>query len=509
MNLANLVLRNARVHGDRPALYHGDAPVCDWATLAGQVAALAGALTERFGLRPGDRVGLFMANTPQYLALKYAAWWAGMTALPINAKLHERELAYILDNAGARICFVTADLADKGAAAAALVDRVEHVVVADSAEFAALSSGDGAPLADVAPADIAWLFYTSGTTGQPKGAMLSHRNLLAMTMTYFVDVDDVPPDGHCIHAAPISHGSGCYGLPFLARGAAQVIPVSGGFEPGELYALIDALPEVVFFAAPTMIKRLVEYDGGGAAANLRTITYGGGPMYVADCLRAMDRLGPKLIQLYGQGESPMTITALSRADHMADDHPLFAERLASVGVAQSCVEVRVADDDDATLPTGEVGEVLVRGDVVMAGYWDNAEASAATLRGGWLHTGDMGAFDADGYLTLKDRSKDVIISGGTNIYPREIEEVLLRHADVGECAVVGRPHAEWGEEVVAFVAPPPGRAVDTGELDRLCLDNIARFKRPRDYRVTEALPKNNYGKILKTELRNWLAAEDQ
>src|SRR5262249_7243713 len=239
--------------------------------------------------------------------------------------------------------------------------------------------------------------------------------------------------------------------------------------------------------------------------HLKTLIYGGGPMYVEDLKRALDLFGPKLVQIYGQGEAPMTITALSKAVHADTNHPRYLERLGSAGIARSDVEVRVVDADDRDLPPGEVGEVLVRGDVVMQGYWDNPQASAETLRGGWLHTGDLGAFDADGFVTLKDRSKDMIISGGSNIYPRELEEVLLRHAGVLEVSVVGGPHREWGEEVVAFVVPRPEATVTAEELDRLCLDTIARYKRPRAYFFVDSLPKNNYGKVLKTTLRQQLA----
>ena len=240
---------------------------------------------------------------------------------------------------------------------------------------------------------------------------------------------------------------------------------------------------------------------------LKTIIYGGGPMYVADLKRALDLLGPRLSQIYGQGEAPMTITGLSKAQHAETDHPRWEHRLASTGIARTDVEVRVVDDADRDVAVGESGEVVARGDVVMAGYWNDAEATARTLRGGWLHTGDIGAFDADGFLTLKDRAKDMIISGGSNIYPREIEEVLLRHPDIAEVSIVGRKHPDWGEEVIAFVVPRPGTALAEAELNRLCLDHIARFKRPRAYRFVAALPKNNYGKVLKTELRRMLAAE--
>jgi long-chain acyl-CoA synthetase len=197
----------------------------------------------------------------------------------------------------------------------------------------------------------------------------------------------------------------------------------------------------------------------------------------------------------------MTITALSREQLGDREHPRWSLRLASVGIAQSLVEVRIAGEDGKSLPTGETGEILVRSDIVMAGYWRNPEATAKTLRDGWLWTGDMGSLDAEGFLTLKDRSKDVIISGGSNIYPREVEEVLLKHSAVREVSVVGRPDPEWGEVVVAFVV---AERVTREALDALCLEHIARFKRPKEYCFVDSLPKNNYGKVLKTELRQRL-----
>jgi long-chain acyl-CoA synthetase len=264
-----------------------------------------------------------------------------------------------------------------------------------------------------------------------------------------------------------------------------------------VFALFDAWPRASLFGAPTMIKRLVAHRGDCALANIRTIVWGGGPMYVEDARAALDRFGPRLAQIYGLGESPMTITTLSREDVADRAHPRWLARLGSAGRPFAGVEVRVADADDRPLPPGETGEVLARSDVVMAGYWQDPQASAAALRGGFLHTGDVGAFDADGYLTLKDRSNDLIVSGGSNVYPREVEEVLLRHTQVREVSVIGRPDREWGEVVVAYVVGGASPAA----LDALCLDHISRFKRPKDYVFVDALPKNNYGKILKTELR--------
>ncbi len=361
-------------------------------------------------------------------------------------------------------------------------------------------------MATTTPNDVAWLFYTSGTTGRPKGAMLTHRNLMNMTASYLADVDRIAPGDGILHAAPMSHGSGIYVLPHVAKGAVQVIPPSGGFDVPEVLDLIAAWPGLSMFAAPTMVKRLAEHPATARAdlRNLKTIVYGGGPMYLADLEKAHDVFGHKLAQIYGQGESPMTITALDKASHAETSHPRYRERLASVGTPQLSVEVRIADADGTTLQTGQPGEVLVRGDAVMRGYWKDPEATSAALRDGWLWTGDMGSMDQDGYLTLRDRSKDLIVSGGSNIYPREVEEVLLQHAAVAEVSVVGRPDAEWGEVVVAFIAPAQGMRPDPAVLDAHCLEYIARYKRPREYQFLATLPKNNYGKVLKTALRKRL-----
>jgi long-chain acyl-CoA synthetase len=230
-------------------------------------------------------------------------------------------------------------------------------------------------------------------------------------------------------------------------------------------------------------------------------------MYLADLEQAIDRLGPRLIQMWAQAETPNTGTYLSRAQHLDKSHPRYAERIASAGIARTGVEVRIADPQDETVPADELGEVLVRGDVVMAGYWNAPEASAETLCNGWLHTGDIGSMDRDGFLSIKDRAKDMIISGGFNIYPREIEEVLLRHPAVLEVSVIGRPHADLVEEVVACVVIRPGAELAQDDLDRMCLDNIARFKRPREYFFLPELPKSHYGKVLKRELRDSIIGE--
>ncbi len=487
MNLAAHLLRNAKRNPRGPALGRGDIVAADWAGMAAQVAGLAGGLR---GLRyaPGTRIAVAAANSPEYAIVIYAIWWAGYAAVPVNAKLHPKELAYCLDHSQAELVFHSCDMGENVAASGTRARLVEI----GGADWRRLFA-DPADLAHAAPDDLLWLFYTSGTTGRPKGAMITHRNALAMATSYHADIDPPEAGGCLLHAAPMSHGSGLYMLPTLAIGATQVVPETGGFDPAEIQALWKRWNKVSMFAAPTMVKRLVEHPGI-EPGHLRVIVYGGGPMYVADLKAAIGRLGYRFAQLYGQGESPMCITAMNRAAieaaHKSGDDAI----LGSVGIAQTVVEVRTASD----------GEVLVRGDSVMKGYWRDEAASAIALKDGWLHTGDVGEFDPRGYLTLKDRSKDLIISGGSNIYPREVEEVLQRHPGVAEVSVVGAADPEWGECVVAFVVRRDDD-VTQAALDALCLDNIARFKRPKRYVFVEALPKNAYGKILKTELRQRLS----
>jgi acyl-CoA synthetase (AMP-forming)/AMP-acid ligase II len=505
-NVAALLARAGHNWPRSPALAFADRAVSDYETLADRAARIAGAFGAA-GLAEGERVAIVSRNVPEYIEAMFGCWWAGLVAVPVNAKLHPRELAFILEDSGARLAFV-----DARWQAEIEGGSLERVVLLGSVEYARLCTAQprNHPATRIA-ADPAWLFYTSGTTGRPKGVVITHGNLRAMSECFLTDVEAVAPGEALLHPAPLSHGSGLYVLPHVFAGAINVVPESGGFDPAEIVALIEVYDRASFFAAPTMVKRLVDSTAIREARldHLKCIVFGGGPMYVADCKAAFATLGPRLAQIYGQGESPMTITAMNRAllaDAIArgDD-----ARLGSVGIAQRGIDVIVAGADDVPPPVGGIGEVLVRGPTVMAGYWMNPEASEAALANGWLHTGDVGSFDADGFLTLKDRSKDLIISGGSNIYPREVEEVLQCHPDVAEVAVIGRAHPDWGEEVVACVVArdatdPAAHQKLERALDTLCLERIARFKRPKAYYFVAALPKNNAGKVLKTVLREAL-----
>ncbi|PIE15256.1 MAG: AMP-dependent synthetase [Rhodobacterales bacterium] len=501
MNPAQWLERTALIHPARPALLSGSRVVADYATFRNRAAALGRGLQAR-GIGKGDRVVIFMQNCPQYLECLYGIWFAGAVAVPVNGKLHQKEALSIIRNAQASLVFSDATHSTPLGAVGGTGDP--EIMDVGTSRFAALCAGDplDTPVA-LDGDDLVWLFYTSGTTGRPKGVMLTAGNLSAMAHSYFADIERVTEDDAILYAAPMSHGAGIYNFMFVMNAARHVIPESGGFEPEEIFRLGRAVGNISMFAAPTMVRRMVdcalagEHDGTG----LRTVVYAGGPMYEADILQAVEVLGARFVQIYGQGECPMSITVLPREMVTDRRHPRWRARLNSVGYTQSHVQVAICDDDGNSLPYDQIGEIMVRGAPVMAGYWQNPEATAETIRNGWLRTGDVGSLDAEGFLTLRDRSKDVIISGGSNIYPREVEELLLQHEAVSEVAVIGAKDAEWGEIVVAFVVARTGAAVTEQDLDAYCIDNIARFKRPKIYRFVSELPKNNYGKVLKTDLR--------
>lgn len=489
VNLFTLLDQAALRFGDRGAVYHGTHRYCSWRELRGRALSLAASI--RRDCPPGARIAVASENRPEIVELLFGIWAAERVAVPVNYKLHPREMSEIFDDAGVSQIFASAAIA---AGLESTTTRPIETFSAPKYSHRLTTSPTVAPCTD--PSTLAWLFYTSGTTGRAKGAMLTHRNLMAMTIAHLADIDSPDEKSSLVHAAPMSHGSGLYIPAYVLRGARQVVPAGTGFDAVEFRDLCEHHTGCSAFLAPTMVQRLVA-TGRARPRNLETIIYGGGPMYLTSLKKALAAFGPIFAQIYGQGESPMTITGLRRADHESADDAV----LASVGYPRSGMEVVVLGEDGARAAVGEIGEIACRGDVVMCGYWNNPAATGEALQNGWLRTGDIGSFDVHGYLTLRDRSKDVVISGGSNIYPREVEEALLEHPGVLEACVVGAPDAEWGEIVVAFIVG----TVDTDELDAHLLQRIARFKRPKRYIHLDQLPKNSYGKVLRRELRHQLA----
>ena len=509
MNVGTLLTKVAELFPSNLAIVHGSNRVT-YAEFNARVNRLANAF-RRLGVRQGDNVAVLQYNYPETLESIFACFKAGCGAVPINFRLHPDEYAFIIDHSESKAVICSPEINEGLLGVRARVPRVENLITLHGAtgellDYEALLAAEPEAWDDagVKPDDLAWLFYTSGTTGQPKGAMLTHRNLIAMSMNFYADIcPGLGPDDVVLHAAPLSHGSGLYALPNIGKAAANVVLESKSFDPDLVLWTAERCHVTNMFVAPTMLKLMTEspaidrYDH----RSLRACIYGGGPMLVEDLKKAMRRLGPCLVQLYGQAESPMTITYLPHRDHVLDGTPEQMRRLASAGYARTDVEVRIVGTDGHELAADQPGEIVTRSDLIMKGYWRNPEATRAAIRDGWLYTGDVGYMDENGYVFIMDRTKDMIISGGENIYPREIEEIIIRHPAVREVAVIGVPDSTWGEAVKAVVATKPGMSVSAQDIITFCRDAIASYKKPKSVDFVPELPKNNYGKVLKRELR--------
>lgn len=505
MNLAEFLVNSAEKFPKKKALLKGAKCSATYETFRNRASSISYYLKNIKGIKKSDRVAIFMPNSTEYLELIYAIWYLGGVVVPINSKLHLDEAIWIINNSGAKAVFTD----DKNQFEVKNDGEIDAAIISisdTSFKKLYLFDQDQIPVR-LGCDELVWLFYTSGTTGKPKGVMLSSRNLIAMIEGYFPDVDLVYSSDTTLYAAPLSHGAGLYNIIFVKFGASHSVPDSGSFDPLEIIKLTSKLKNVCMFLAPTMVNKLVSvakqnnYGGEG----IRTIVYGGGPMYLSDIINAEKVMGSKFVQIFGQGECPMAISVLKREEVTDRVSKNWSEQVSSVGRKQRVVDVVIKDFNNIELPVNEIGEIWVSGSPVMMGYWENPNATKNALVDGWLRTGDLGRINADGFITLEGRSKDLIISGGSNIYPKEVEDVLLQYPGISEASVVGKIDRQWGEIVVAFLV---GSNKNIDDIDKFCLNKIARFKRPKKYIFLESLPKNNYGKVLKSFLRDLLINMD-
>ena len=508
MNIGHLLTRAARRYPDRAAWLQEER-VVSFPEAEDRVNRLANALLA-LGGQPGDRVGMLLPNCYQGLETILAPMKVGMCVVPMNVRLHSAEHQYLLSNSGAFAIVYAQEFEGHLAQIRESLDSVKHYIClgddpgSDLAYEALVESSDSrAPDPAIDQEDLAWMFYTSGTTGQPKGAMLTHRNLLSMVNGFLVDINPPRPSDVLLHAAPITHGSGAALFHHIAMGAASAFPSTRRFDPPMIFSAIQRYGATTMFLAPTMVNMLTaspdraDYD----LSSLHTVIYGGGPMHTEHTLEAIQAFGNIFVQIYGQGEAPMAVTTLPKEEHLVEGYPDRLQRLASAGRETTGVQVRIVDEEGRSVPMGEIGEIVVRGDLVMKGYWNNPEATAETLRGGWLHTGDLAYMDPEGYVFITDRIKDMVISGGANIYPREVDEVLVQHHAVAEAAVIGVPDQLWGESLKALVVLRKGASSSEEEIIGFCQERLASYKKPRSVEFLPSLPKNAYGKVLKRELR--------
>lgn len=498
MNLASWLEKSAKNNPNSIAIFDGLEVYATYKELLEKVKALSLGL-EKMGIKKGDMVAIWTKNCPEYLEILYALWWIGAVCVPINFKLHSSEVEWILENSNASLLFSDKEIES--------LHVKENILIGSQKwDNLFLHVKKDLPFCQLKSDDLAWVFYTSGTTGRPKGAMLTHKNVMATAYGYCLDVDTPNANYNMLYAAPLSHGAGLYQHIFIRSGASHIIPKSRGFDEEEIHLLAKKHKNIVMFAAPTMVKRLIFYakTSNWKGEGVQTIIYGGGPMYLADINEALKQFGDKFVQIYGQGETPMTISSLKREQIADTSHKNWENRRVSVGQIIGVVDVKIANEELEKLKPNKIGEILVQGGTVMSGYLNDEGATKKVLVDGWLKTGDLGYLDEDGFLYLTGRSKDVIISGGSNIYPREVEEVLLTHPSIKEVSVVGKKDDEWGEIVVAFVVLHVKEALGADELNEWCRENMTSFKKPKLYKFLDELPKSSYGKILKTALRKKL-----
>ena len=502
-NLARLLFDTARLHPNRIGLSHGT-DQWRWGELCARSEGLAAALAAR-GLTKGDRILVHSRNSPAMVEAMWAVLALGAVWVPTNNRLTPPEVAYLADASGAKLFLCDERFPDHAAALADL-DQVE--INGKEWQNWAISRARFEPAA-VLYDDPAWFFFTSGTTGRSKAAVLTHGQMAFVVNNHLADLfPGLSLDVSALIVAPLSHAAGLHMLAHTARGVRTVLTLSESLDPAEVWRLIETERVATLFTVPTLLKRLVEHPAVDHhdKSSLSAVLYAGAPMYRADQRLAYEKLGNALVQYYGLGEVTSNITLLPgwmHAEVLAGDEA----GAGPCGYPRTGMEIAILEPDGACLPTGAIGEICVRGPAVFAGYHNNPEANAKAFRGGWFHTGDLGFLDARGLLTITGRESDMYISGGSNVYPRETEELLMGHPAVLEAAVVGVPDPEWGEIGIAAIVLRTGYAASEADLSAHLEGRLARYKRPRRFVFWTELPKSGYGKIPKNLIRDKLRAE--
>jgi len=479
-----------------------------WWEFMSRVARLAGAL-QSHDIHKGDRIAILAHNSDRYLEIFYASAWLGAILVPLNIRLAAPEMVYMLNDAEAKLLFV--DDVYKAKLPELLTDSktIQHVVLAGDTEpendvlsyEGILENADPIPDSESGTDDIAGIFYTGGTTGLPKGVMLTHTNLVSNAMTALLNIYEGDTWVY-LHSAPMFHiADAQWMVGVTMQGGTHVFMPR--FIPEEFFKAVESYSVTHCALVPTMVNMLLNeksrenYD----LSTLRGMNYGGSPMPAALIGRTRKAFPDcRLFQGYGQTETAPNVSML--LDEYHDPDGQYADKIESAGQPMFTVEIRIVDFEDKELPAGEVGEITVRGPNVMHGYWNKPEETARALRGGWMHTGDAGFIDDDGFLFIVDRVKDMIISGGENIYSAEVEAAIYQHPDVAVCAVIGIPDEKWGERVHAVVIPQQGTIIKADDIMQHCRKLIAGYKCPRSVDIrTDPLPMSGAGKILKRELR--------
>ncbi|WP_332898452.1 AMP-binding protein [Haladaptatus sp. CMSO5] len=518
MNLGHILRRVARRHPKRTALLgRGAEDGRTYEALDARVDRLVAGLTE-LGVSPGDRVGLMVKNHAAFIETSVAAYRLGALKVPLNTMLTPGDHDHLVSDAGIDVLVAESQFA---AHCTEMEARAGHYVVVGDEDAAfpgethayeSLLESDAAPQSVGSGDDPCALMYTSGTTGLPKGVTHTHDTWLSTALSLKAELTQQDGDV-TLHAAPLTHGTGFLVESTMLVGGTNILV--DGFDPDEFLDAVDAHGVHSIFVVPTMIYKLLDTydaDDGRDLSSLRNLYYAGAPMSAARLREGLDTFGDVFIQSYGQMECPMTITVLDHETHRraAEENE---ELLQSAGCEVDTAEVRLVDDKNEPVEQGELGEITVRSPLATPGYWELPEKTAETIVDGWLHTGDVGRFDEDGFLYILDRKKDMIITGGMNVYPREIEEVLATHEAVSNAAVIGVPDDYWGEKVVAIVEPRPDAEIAEAtlreELEATCDTELAAYKKPKEIDIVAELPRSSYGKVRKTDLRDeyWDGAE--